>query len=124
MARSMSRRRIGVLGVVAVALVLVPVLLVLSGSRTAASSTVLTILDGTAAVAHGANEFAPGTDGELMAVGDRVRTSPSSHAGITVFDRSTPELQPATTVTIDQASTTRDAISIRISQGVGPASAR
>src|SRR2546423_13995864 len=109
MARSMSRRRIGVLGVVAVALVLVPVLLVLSGSRTAASSTVLTILDGTAAVAHGANEFAPGTDGELMAVGDRGPTSPRSHPVIPVFDGTPPPPEPATALPDHDGPTTGDA---------------
>ena len=99
--------------------VLVPAILVITQSRTQAASTVLTILDGQAAVARGAADFVPGRDGDLLNGGDRVRTDAASHALVTFFDGSTIELEPSTTLTVEDASANGNAISIRISQAVG-----
>lgn len=111
-------RRLWLVAIVA-AVVLVPVLLVAVQRPAGASSTVLTILAGTAEVARASAGFAAAADGELVAAGDRVRTAERSQAVITFFDGSTLTLEPSTTVTVEDASANGEAISIRISQAIG-----
>jgi len=105
--------------VAAVVVVLVPVVLIAIQRPAAASSTVLTILDGTAEVARASADFAVAADGDLVAPGDRVRTAARSHAVVTFFDGSTLTLEPATTITVEDASADGAAISIRIAQAIG-----
>ena len=102
-----------------VAVVLVPALLIAIQRPAAASSTVLTILAGTAEVARASADFAVAADGDLVARGDRVRTAARSHAVVTFFDGSTLTLEPSTTITVEDASADGAAISIRISQAIG-----
>jgi hypothetical protein len=102
------------------ALVVVPAALILTQQRAAGSATILSILDGSASVARGTAAFAPAADGDLVNIGDSVQTAASSHAMVTFFDGSTLEIEPATTVQIeDAASAASGAISIRISQTIG-----
>ena len=101
-------------------LFVVPAILIVTGGRSAASSSVVTILAGSASVAHRGATFGPAVDGELVTAGDRVQTAPASHAVITFFDGSTLELEPDTTVTVEELSSANDgAIAIRISQSIG-----
>jgi hypothetical protein len=114
-----GRRRV-LIAVVIAALVVVPAALVLSQQRASGAATILSILDGSASVARGTAAFAPASDGDLVNIGDRVQTAVSSHAMVTFFDGSTLEIEPATTVQIeDAASAASGAISIRISQTIG-----
>jgi len=114
-----GRRRLLIAAIIA-ALVVVPAALVLSQQRAAGAATILSILDGSASVARGTAAFAPASDGDVVNIGDRVQTAASSHALVTFFDGSTLEIDPATTVQIeDAASAASGAISIRISQTIG-----
>jgi len=113
-----GRRRLLIAAVIA-ALVVVPAVLVLTQQRAAAAATILSILDGSASVARGTAPFASASDGDLVNIGDRVQTAASSHAMVTFFDGSTLEIEPATTVQIEDASAASGAISIRISQTIG-----
>jgi hypothetical protein len=114
-----GRRRLLIAAVIA-ALVVVPAALVLTQQRASGAATILSILDGSASVARGTAAFAPASDGDLVNIGDSVQTAISSHAMVTFFDGSTLEIEPATTVQIEEASSAASgAISIRIAQTVG-----
>ncbi len=102
------------------AVVLIPAALILTQQRASASNMVLSILDGTADVAHGAASFARAADGYAIATGDRVRTAEQSHAVVTFLDGSTLEVEPATTITIVEATAAPSgAITIRLEQALG-----
>ncbi len=114
----MGRRRLLIAAVIA-ALVVVPAALVITQQRAAAAATILSILDGSASVARGTAGFNAASDGDIVNVGDRVQTAERSHAMVTFFDGSTLEIEPATTVQIEEASSADSAIAIRISQTIG-----
>lgn len=119
MRKGWGRRRLLIAAVIA-AFVVVPAALVLTQQRAAGAATILSILDGSASVARGTAAFAPASDGDLVNIGDRVQTAVSSHAMVTFFDGSTLEIEPATTVQIEDASSAASgALSIRISQTIG-----
>ena len=119
MGKGIGRRRNLIVAALA-ALLVVPAILVATSGRTAAASTVLTILNGSASVARGAAEFAAAVDGDLLTGGDRVRTADASHAVITFFDGSTIEIEPASMVTVDTAtSNANGSITISITQTLG-----
>ena len=100
--------------------VLIPTMLVLTQERASAASMVLSILDGTADVARGPAVFARAGDGQVLLAGDRVRTAEQSHAVVTFFDGSTIEIEPATTITVVQATAAVDgAITIQLEQAIG-----
>src|SRR3979490_1847253 len=100
--------------------VLIPTVLVLTQERASRASLGLSILDGTADVAHGPAEFARAGDGQVLLAGDRVRTAEQSHAVVTFFDGSTNEIEPATTITVVQATAAVDgAITIQLEQAIG-----
>jgi hypothetical protein len=114
-----GRRRLLIAAVIA-ALVVVPAALVLTQQRAAGAATILSILDGSASVARGPAAFVPASDGDLVNTDDWVQTAISSHAMVTFFDGSTLEIEPETTVQIEDASNaTSGAISIRIEQTIG-----
>jgi hypothetical protein len=113
-----GRRRLLIAAVIA-ALVVVPVALVITQQRAAAAATILSILDGTASVARGTAAFTAAADGDIVNTGDRVQTAERSHAMVTFFDGSTLEIEPATTVQIEEATSADGAIAIRISQTIG-----
>src|SRR5438552_2881 len=114
-----GRRRVLIAAVIA-ALVVVPAALVISQQRASSASTILSILDGTASVARGAAAFVSASDGDIVTTGDRVQTADRSHAMVSFFDGSTLEIEPATTVQIEEAQgAASGAIAIRIAQTLG-----
>jgi hypothetical protein len=113
-----GRRRLLIAAVI-VALVVVPAILVITQQRAGAAATILSILDGTVSVARGTAAFAAAADGDIVNTGDRVQTAQNSHAMVTFFDASTLEIEPATTVQIEDASSADGATLIRISQTLG-----
>ncbi|MBI4505119.1 MAG: hypothetical protein HY691_06255, partial [Chloroflexi bacterium] len=60
----------------------------------------LAVLAGDVQVSFGGGPFHPAEDGTTLAVGDRVRTGPASHALLTYFDGSTTQLEPETEIAI------------------------
>jgi hypothetical protein len=114
-----GRGRLLIAAVIA-ALVVVPAVLILAQQRAASAATILSILDGSASVARGAATFVAASDGDIVNTGDRVQTAERSHAMVTFFDGSTLEIEPVTTVQIEEAATAASgAIAIRISQTIG-----
>ena len=100
--------------------VVIPVVLVLTQERASAASMVLSILDGTAEVARGSAAFARAPDGVVLNPGDRVRTATQSHAVVTFLDGSTIEIEPATTITVVQATAAPSgAVTILLEQAIG-----
>ena len=119
MGKGWGRRRLVVAAVIA-ALVVVPAALVLTQQRAAGAATILSILDGSVSVARGTAAFVAASDGDLVNTGDWVQTATSSHAMVTFFDGSTLEIEPETTVQVEDASNAASgAISIRIEQTIG-----
>src|SRR6195256_3139722 len=117
--RTWGGRRLLIVAVIA-ALVVVPAVLILAQQRAASAATILSILDGSASVARGAATFVVASDGDIVNTGDLVQTADRSHAMVTFFDGSTLEIEPATTVQIEEASSAAGgAIAIRISQTIG-----
>lgn len=120
MFQRVGRRRLSLIALGIAALVLVPVLLLAAQRPSAAGSTVLTVFDGGASVAHGSGEFVAAHDGDIVMAGDTVRTDSAGHALVTFFDGSTLEIEPDTTLRIDNAAPTTDgAIAIQITQLIG-----
>jgi len=114
-----GRRRVLIAAVIA-AIIVVPAALVITQQRAASASTILSILDGSASIARGGATFAAAADGDVVNAGDRVQTADRSHAVVTFFDGSTLEIEPATTVQIEEAQVAASgAIAIRISQTIG-----
>ena len=100
--------------------VLIPTVLVLAQQRASAANMILTILGGTADVARGVGGFARAADGQVLNAGDRVRTADQSHAVVTFLDGSTVEIEPATTITVVQATAAASgAITIQLEQTIG-----
>lgn len=100
--------------------VLIPAALVLTQQRASAANMILTILSGTADVALGAGGFARAADGQVLSAGDRVRTADPGHAVVTFLDGSTVEIEPATTITVAQATAAASgAITIQLEQAIG-----
>lgn len=100
--------------------VLIPALLFFRQQPAAAANMTLSILNGSAEVARGSGAFARVGDGHVLSPGDRVRTTDQSHAIVTFFDGSTVELEPATTITMVQASSAPGGtITIELEQAIG-----
>lgn len=115
----MMPRRLAALGVVVALTIGLGVAFgLLTRQQVSASTTLLTVIDGAAEVASG-GDFAAATDGQVLRIGDQVRTAAQSHAVITFFDGSTIELEPNTTVRVEGAGTQDGAILIRIQQTLG-----
>ena len=100
--------------------VLIPAALILTQQRASAANMTLTILGGTADAARGTGGFSRAADGQVLNAGDRVRTADSGHAVVTFLDGSTIEIEPATTITVIQATAAASgAITIQLEQTVG-----
>src|ERR1041385_8504816 len=65
-----------------------------------AHSSTVTVLDGSVLVRHGGGQFAPISDGDVVAGGDTIRTAAGSHGVLTFFDGTTIELEPDTEITV------------------------
>lgn len=113
------RLRILIVALIAIG-VIVPTALVLAPQRAAAASMVLSILRGSADVARGQADFVRASDGHVLDPGDRVRTGNDGHAIVTFIDGSTVTIEPATTVTLVEATASLGgAITIRLEQAIG-----
>ncbi|HEY8756995.1 MAG TPA: FecR family protein [Candidatus Limnocylindria bacterium] len=85
-----------------------------------AHSSTVTVLDGSVLVRHGGGQFAPISDGDIVAGGDTIRTAAESHGVLTFFDGTTVELEPETEITVTtlEASAAGDKI-VEITQAIG-----
>jgi hypothetical protein len=85
-----------------------------------AHSSTVTVLDGSVLVRHAGGQFAPISDGDIVAGGDTIRTAAESHGVLTFFDGTTVELEPETEITVTtlEASAAGDKI-VDITQAIG-----
>lgn len=83
------------------------------------TAAVLTVISGDVQTRFGASGFASATDGAVLYVGSTVRTSSDARAVITLFEGSTIELEPASDITIEEATTRSSSTIVQLAQSVG-----
>jgi hypothetical protein len=57
------------------------------------SSSALTVVDGAVLVSHAGADFAPASEGDVLAAGDAIRTGDGASAEVTYFDGSSVRLE-------------------------------
>jgi len=83
------------------------------------TAAVLTVISGDVQTRFGGSGFASATDGAVLYVGSTVRTSSDARAVITLFEGSTIELEPASDITIEEATTRTSSTIVQLAQSVG-----
>jgi hypothetical protein len=83
------------------------------------AAAVLTVISGDVQTRFGGSGFASATDGSVLYVGSTVRTSGDARAVITLFEGSTVELEPASDITIEEATTRSSSTIVQLAQSVG-----
>jgi hypothetical protein len=83
------------------------------------TAAVLTVISGDVQTRFGSSGFASATDGAVLYVGSTVRTSAGARAVITLFEGSTIELEPASDITIEEATTRSSSTFVQLAQSVG-----
>lgn len=83
------------------------------------TAAVLTVISGDVQTRFGGSGFATATDGAVLYVGSTVRTSSDARAVITLFEGSTIELEPASDITIEEATTRSSSTIVQLVQSVG-----
>ena len=83
------------------------------------AAAVLTVISGDVQTRLGGSGFASATDGAVLYVGSTVRTSGNARAVITLFEGSTIELEPASDITIEEATTRSSSTIVQLVQSVG-----
>jgi hypothetical protein len=87
-----------------------------SASRPAA---VLTVISGAVELRAAGTAFAPALDGAVIYVGSTVRTSADARAVLTLFEGSTVELEPASDITIEEATSRGGSTIVELAQSLG-----
>jgi hypothetical protein len=82
-------------------------------------AAVLTVISGDVQTRFGASGFASAADGAVLYVGSTVRTSAGARAVITLFEGSTIELEPASDIMIEEATTRSSSTIVQLAQSVG-----
>jgi FecR-like protein len=83
------------------------------------AAAVLTVISGDVQTRFGGSGFASATDGAVLYVGSTVRTAGDARAVITLFEGSTIELEPASDITIEEASTRSSSTIVQLAQSFG-----
>lgn len=92
----------------------------LGGGKALGSSTALTVIGGDVTVRHGAAAaYVAAVDGEVLTVGDGVRTGSDGRAVLTYFEGSTVTIEPATELVIDAATTQGSNTIVQMTQNAG-----
>jgi len=82
-------------------------------------AAILTVISGDVLMRLGGNDFSTATDGIVLYVGSTVRTGAGARAVITLFEGSTVELEPASDITIEEATTRSGSTIVQLAQSVG-----
>ena len=82
-------------------------------------AAVLTVISGDVLMRFGASGFSSATDGAVLYVGSTVRTSGDARAVITLFEGSTIELEPASDITIEDATMRGGSTIVQLAQSLG-----
>lgn len=83
------------------------------------AAAVLTVISGEVLTRFGHADFGSATDGAVLYVGTSVRTSADARAVLTLFEGSTIELEPASDITIEEATTRSGSTIVQLAQSVG-----
>jgi hypothetical protein len=82
-------------------------------------AAILTVISGDVLTRFAGNDFSSATDGAVLFVGSTVRTSADARAVITLFEGSTVELEPASDMTIEEATTRSGSTIVQLAQSLG-----
>ena len=82
-------------------------------------AAVLTVISGEVSTRFGAGDFSSAVDGAVLYVGSGVRTGADARAVITLFEGSTVELEPASDLTIEEATTHGASTIVQLAQSLG-----
>lgn len=83
------------------------------------AAAVLTVISGDVLMRFGAGDFSSATDGAVLYVGSTVRTSGDARAVITLFEGSTIELEPASDISIEEATMRGGSTTVQLAQSLG-----
>lgn len=83
------------------------------------AAAVLTIISGDVMMRGAIGTFSSATDGAVIFVGNTIRTSADARAVITLFEGSTVELEPASDITIEEATTHGGSTIVELAQSLG-----
>ncbi len=90
-----------------------------SAQRQPQPAAILTVISGDVLMRFGAGDFSAATDGAVLHVGTTIRTSAGARAVITLFEGSTVELEPASDITIEEATTRGGSTIVQLAQSLG-----
>ncbi len=82
-------------------------------------AAILTVISGDVLMRSAGADFASVSDGSVLYVGSTVRTSADARAIITLFEGSTVELEPASDITIEEATTRGGSTIVELAQSLG-----
>jgi len=82
-------------------------------------AAILTVISGAVLMRGAGAEFSSATDGSVLYVGSTVRTSADARAIITLFEGSTVELEPASDITIEEATMRGGSTIVELAQSLG-----
>jgi len=82
-------------------------------------AAILTVISGEVLMRSTGADFAAASDGSVLYVGSTVRTSADARAIITLFEGSTVELEPASDITIEEATTRGGSTIVELAQSLG-----
>ena len=82
-------------------------------------AAILTVISGGVLMRNAGADFAAASDGSVLYVGSTVRTSADARAIITLFEGSTVELEPASDITIEEATTRGGSTIVELAQSLG-----
>src|SRR5438552_7091237 len=83
------------------------------------AAAVLTVISGDVLMRSAGADFSSATDGAVLYVGSTIRTSADARAIITLFEGSTVELEPASDITIEEATRRSGSTIIELAQSLG-----
>lgn len=83
------------------------------------AAAVLTVISGDVLMRFGAGDYSSAADGAVLYVGSTVRTSGDARAVITLFEGSTVELEPASDITIEEATMRGGSTIVQLAQSLG-----
>ncbi len=83
------------------------------------AAAILTVISGDVLMRSAGADFSSATDGSVLYVGSTIRTSADARAIITLFEGSTVELEPASDITIAEASMRNGSTIVELAQSLG-----
>src|SRR5207253_1086264 len=83
------------------------------------SAAILTVISGNVLMRSAGADFSTATDGAVLYVGSTIRTGADARAIITLFEGSTVELEPASDITIEEATLRSGSTIVELAQSLG-----